>query len=200
MKLYFKPGTCAFASHIALRELGVPFDMEMVDLATKKTASGADFLAVNPKGYVPALQIDQGVLTENVAVLQYIADLEPARGLAPARDSFERYRLQEWLAFINSEIHKAHTPFFDPKATEDERARATQKLERRLGYVDRRLDGQPFLTGEQFTIADAYLYTVLTWAPKAKLDLSRWPNVQAYFKRISERPSVQAARREEQAA
>lgn len=200
MKLYFHPGTCAFASHIALCELGVAFDKEDVDLKTKKTASGKDYLTVNPKGYVPALQTDQGILTENVAVLQYIADLQPKSGLAPARDSFDRYRLQEWLGFISSEIHKAYTPYFDPKGGEDERARATEKLGRRLAYVEEKLGGQPFLMGEQFTVADAYLYTVLTWAPVAKLDLSRWPKVQAYCKRIAARPAVQAAQREEKAA
>lgn len=200
MKLYLTPGACSLASHIALRELGLSFETEKVDLATKKTASGADFTAVNPKGYVPTLEVDEGVLTENVAVLQYIADLQPESGLAPAPESFERYRLLEWLAFINSEIHKGYKPYFDPTATDQEKARASEKLGQRLAYVEPSLDGKSFLMGEQFTVADAYLYTVLTWAPIAGLDLARWPNTQAYFRRVGERPAVQAAQEAERAA
>ena len=201
MKLYYKRGTCALAAHIALRELGVPFDLETVDLKTKRTGSGGDYLAVNPKGYVPALEIDQGVLTENVAVLQYLADLKPDAGLAPARDSFERYRLQEWLAFVNSEVHKSYSAYFIPDADEDEKRHAAEKLVKRLGYLNEVLSDKQFLMGDRFTVADAYLYTVLTWArPVAGLDLSKWPAVQAYFERINGRDSVRTAKDAEKAA
>lgn len=200
MKLYFSPGACSLASHIALREAGVDCEMERVDLKSKKTAGGGDFSAINPKGYVPTLQIDHGTLTENVAVLQYIADLKPQSGLAPARDSFERYRLQEWLAFISAEIHKTYKPYFDPAASEDEKARATQKLAQRLAYVEQQLGSKSFLLGEQFSVADAYLYTILTWLPMAKLDVGRWPALGRYKQRVSERPAVQAAQAAEHAA
>ncbi len=200
MKLYFTPGACSFASHIALRELGVPFDMERVDLRSKKTGAGDDFAAINPKGYVPTLDTDKGVLTENIAVLQYIADLKPEAKLAPAKESFERYRLQEWLGFINSEIHKGYKPYFDPNATDSEKSRAGEKLGQRYDYVERQLDGKSFLMGEQFTVADAYLYAVLAWVPKTTLkDLSKWPNLQRYQARICERPAVQAAQKVESA-
>lgn len=200
MKLYFTPGTCSFASHIALRELGVPFDMERVDLRSKKTGTDDDFTAINPKGYVPTLRTDKGVLTENIAVLQYIADLRPEAGLAPAKENFERYRLQEWLGFINSEIHKGYKPYFDPNATDSEKSRAGEKLGQRYDYVERQLDGKTFLMGEQFTVADAYLYAVLAWVPKTTLkDLGKWPNLQRYQARIRERPAVQAAQKIESA-
>lgn len=200
MKLFFCPGTCSFASHIALRELGVPFDLERVDLRSKKTGTGADFTAINPKGYVPALQIDRGVLTENIAVLQYIADLKPEGHLAPAKESFERYRLQEWLGFINSEVHKGYKPYFDPDATEQEKSRAGQKLGQRYGYLNQQLSDKAFLMGEQFTVADAYLYTVLGWAAKVGIDLSKLSNLQRYQARIAERPAVQAAQTAEKNA
>jgi len=200
MKLYFKPGACSLAAHIALRELGLSFDMEKVDLATKETASGGDFYEINPKGYVPALQLNQDILTENVAVLQYIADLKPEAGLAPAKDNFQRYRLYEWLGFINSELHQGYKPFFNPQAGEDEQARAAAKLGQRFGYVNEQLAGKAFLMGEQFTIADAYLYTVLTWLPVTGLDIGKWPNLRAFQARVSERPAVKAAQEAERAA
>lgn len=200
MKLYFSPGACSLASHIALREAGLDCAYERVDLKGKKTAAGGDFNAINPKGYVPTLEIDQGTLTENVAVLQYIADLKPQSGLAPARDSFERYRLQEWLAYVNSEIHKTYKPYFDPRAGDDEKARATEKLAQRLDYVEQQLGGKSYLLGERFSVADAYLYTTLTWLPLAKLDLARWPALRAYKQRIGERPAVRAAQAAEHAA
>lgn len=200
MKLYFCPGACSFAAHIALQEAGVACDYERVDLKSKKTAGGGDFNAINPKGYVPTLQIDQGVLTENVAVLQYIADLNPQSGLAPARDSFERYRLQEWLAYVNSEVHKSYKPYFDPQANDSEKARAAQKLVQRLDYVEAQLGDKPYLLGQRFTVADAYLYTVLGWLSVASLDIARWPRLQAYQQRIAGRPAVKAAHAAENAA
>lgn len=200
MKLYFAPGTCSLAAHISLQESGVSYTTERVDLKTKKTASGDDFMKVNAKGYVPALQFEKGVLTENVAVLQYIADLKPAAGLAPARESFERYRLQEWLAFISTEIHKGFKAFFTPDATEQEKSRAAEKLGQRLDYIERRFDGNPFLMGNQFTVADAYLYTVLGWLPHVGIDLGKWPKTQRFHQHVGERSAVQAVQNAEKAA
>lgn len=200
MKLYFAPGTCSLASHITLHELGVSFDLEKVNLKTKQTAKGDDYMQVNPKGYVPALGLDDGVLTENVAVLLYLADLKPDVGLAPAKKSFERYRLLEWLAFVSSEIHKSYTPYFLPDANDDEKRHATEKLSKRLEYVEQALGDKEFLMGNRFTVADAYLYTVLTWASIASLDLSKWPKVQAYFQRVEGREAVRKARDADRAA
>jgi glutathione S-transferase len=200
MKLYFALGTCALAAHIALQEAGLPYVIEKVDLKSKKTASGDDYLSINPKGYVPALQFEKGVLTENVAVLLYIADLKPDRNLAPPKDSFERYRLIEWLGFISSEVHKTFKPFFTPGASDDEKSRAAEKLGQRFDYIVQFLDGPPFLMGEHFTVADAYLYTVLGWLPKVGMDLSKWPVLQRYHRRIGERSTVQEVQKAEKAA
>jgi len=200
MKLYYKRGTCALATHIALLEIGVPFETEKVDLATKKTASGGDYYAVSPNGYVPALEFDGQVLTEIVSVLLYIADLKPEARLAPPKDAFERYRLLQWLGFINSEVHKTYTAYFAPGATDAEKQRASEKLAKRIDFVERSLGDRPYLLGEQFTVADCYLYTVLGWASVAKLNLARWPKVQAYFQRIDQRPAVRKAHEDEKAA
>ncbi|HKY01746.1 MAG TPA: glutathione transferase GstA [Burkholderiales bacterium] len=199
MKLYFTPGACSLASIIALRECEVSFVMERVDLKTKQTEDGDDFFTVNPKGYVPALQTEHGVLTENVAVLQYIADINPQRKLAPPKESFERYRLAEWLAFISSEVHKSFKPFFMPDANDLEKQHAVDKLRQRLDYLEKSLDGNTFLMGENFGVADAYLYTVLIWLPKTGLDLAQWPTTQRYHRRIAERSSVQEAHKAEKA-
>lgn len=200
MKLYFAQGACSLAAHIALIEAGVTHDTERVDLQTKKTAHGADFLKTNPKGYVPTLQFDRKVLTENVAVLQYIADLNPAVHLAPARDSFERYRLQEWLAYISTEVHKSFKPFFTPGSSAEEKARGADQLGRRLDYIEQRLDGNPFLMGGQFTVADAYLYTLFGWLPRAGVDAGKWPKLQRHHQRVGERSAVKQALKAEQAA
>ena len=194
MKLYFSPGACSLASHIVLRELGVPFETVQVDLRSKKTKAGADFTAVNPKGYVPALELDDGeVLTEGTAVLQYLADLKPAQGLAPLPASFERYRLQEWLGFINSEIHKGFSPLFNPAATDAAKDAAKAQLARRLPIVDAALAKKDYLTG-RFSVADAYLYTVLSWAGKLGVDLTPYPSLAPFLARVGARASVKAAR------
>lgn len=194
MKLFLKAGACSLSPHIVLEESGLQYDTEAVDLKTKITASGGDFLAVNPKGYVPALQLDDGeVLTEGPAILQYLADLVPERKLAPGNGSIERYRLQSWLTFIGTELHKSFTPFFNPAAGDDWRSLAMANLERRLAYTDGQLAGKSFLMGEDFTIADAYLFTVLSWGKFIRLDLARWPKLSAYQARIAGRPAVQAA-------
>ena len=200
MKLYYSPGACSLASHIVLKELGLPFEAVAVDLKTKKTRAGADFSAVNPKGYVPVLELDSGaILTEGPAVLQYLADQRPAAALAPANGSLERYRLQEWLGFINSEIHKAFGPLFDPTAAEDVKTAARERIARRLDYTQQALAGRDYLLGAQFTVADAYLYTVLNWTGFSGIDLGRWPALKAYHARIAARAAVQAAHAAEKA-
>jgi len=194
MKLYYAPGACSLASHIVLRELGLPFEAVAVDLRRKTTAGGADFNLINPKGYVPALELDSGaLLTENVAILQYLADQRPAAGLATANGTLERYRLQEWLSFINSEIHKAFGPLFDPATPDPARDAARQRIARRLAYTEQALAGRDFLLGAQFTVADAYLYTVLNWTGFSGIDLGQWPGLKAYHARIAARAAVQAA-------
>ena len=200
MKLYYSPGACSFASLITLKELGLPFEAVQVDLRTKKTKDGGDYTAINPKGYVPALALDSGaILTEGPAILQYLADRQPASGLAPANGTLERYRLQEWLTFINSEIHKSFGPLFDPTAAEAVKDAARQRIAKRLDYTDKALAGREFLLGTQFTVADAYLYTVLSWSDHAGIDLGRWPALKAYLARIGARPAVQAAQAAEKA-
>ncbi len=199
MKLYYAPGACSLAAHIVLRELELPFQLVAVSLSRKTTSSGADFNAINPKGYVPVLQLDDGrLLTEGTAVLQYLADLAPGKALAPANGTFERYRLQEWLGFINSELHKTFGPLFDATAPAEAKARARALLGRRLGYLDGVLHG-PYLMGATFTVADAYLYTVLSWASHVGVDLDDWPAVKGYFERLVTRPTIQAAHAAERA-
>ena len=190
MKLYLVPGACSLASDIALREAGISFDSARVDIRTKKV-DGADFTQINPKGYVPALQLDDGqVLTENVAVLQYIADRNPSAKLAPAAGTLERYRLQEWLSFINSEVHKSFSPLFSPEATEPTKEYARHYLTRRLNYLQGALGDRKYLMGDQFTIADAYLFTVLGWGHHVGVDLAKWPGLKAYHERVGARPKV----------
>jgi len=194
MKLYFSPGTCALAAHISLLEGGLKFEQVRTDLKTKKTADGRDYLQVNPKGYVPALELDDGsVLTENVAVLQYIGDRNPGAGLVPPAGTMERYRLDEWLAFINSEIHKSFSPFFNPATPDAWKEILRGKLVQRLDYVQGVLGTREFLMGGQFTVADAYLFTVLRWTKLANLSLQQWPAIQAYWEKIKQRPRVAEA-------
>lgn len=194
MKLFLKPGACSLASHIVLEEIGRPFETEKVDTVTKRTASGADFLAINPKGYVPALHLDDGdVLTEGPAILQYLADQAPETQLAPANGTKARYQLQSWLTYIGSEIHKNFGTFFNPAATQEMKDIALGNLKRRLAYADERLAGKEFLTGSTFTVADAYLFTVVNWAKFIKLDLSEWTNLTAFQARVVARPAVQRA-------
>jgi glutathione S-transferase len=180
MKLYIAPGTCSLAPHIALREAGVPFDLAIVDLATKRADDGKSFTELNPKGYVPALRLDDGqVLTENVAVLLYIADRYPAAHLAPSA-ALERYRLVEWLCFTNSELHKAFSPLFSPSAPEAMRQYAQALIVRRLDYLQGAIGDAEFVCGGRFTIADAYLFTVLSWCGEVGIDLKRWPGLVRY--------------------
>jgi len=194
MKLYFTPGACSLASHIVLRELGLPFEAVQVDLMKKTTKSGEDFTAINPKGYVPALGLDEGgLLTEGVAILQYLADRRPEAKLAPAAGTMERYRLQEWLAFINSELHKSFGPLFNPSAPAETKEAAKKLIGRRFAYVEQQLAGREFLAGGTFTIADAYLYTVLGWTGFVGFDLTPYPNLKAFHGRVAARPAVQAA-------
>jgi glutathione S-transferase len=191
MKLYYRTGACSLASNIALRDAGLKFELVKVDRHTNKAADGLDFNEVNPKGYVPTLTLDNGeVLTENVMVLQYIADRNPGAKLAPAAGTMERYRLMEWLSFINSEIHKNFSPLFRADAPEGAKQYARQNLETRLEYLQRALGTKKFLMGEQYTVADAYLYTVLSWARHVDLDLGRWPQVKRYLEGIGTRPNV----------
>ena len=194
MKLFLKPGSCSLASHIVLEEIGRPYDTETVDLAKKLTASGADFWAINPKGHVPALLLDDGdLLTEGPAILQYLADLAPELQLAPANGSKARYQLQSWLTFIGTEVHKNFSPFFNPAATPEMKDLARANLQRRLGYVNDQLAGRDFLMGDTFSVADAYLFTVVGWAKFVQLDLSAWPHLIAFQGRVAARPATQRA-------
>ena len=194
MKLFLKPGACSLCPHIVLEELGLPYETEAVDLRSKQTASGQDYWAINPKGYVPALLLDGGaLLTEVPAIVQYLADLAPERKLAPVNGSLERYQLQSWLGFIGTELHKSFSPFFNPAAPQEWKDSARANLERRLTYVEAGLADRDHLLGDEFTVADAYLFTVLRWLAFVTIDLVRWPRLQAYQARVAARPAVQAA-------
>lgn len=191
MKLYYFTAACSLASNIALRDAGLEFELVKVDRRTRRTADGLDFREVNPKDYVPALRLDNGeVLTENVVVLQYIADRNPAAKLAPPAGSMQRYRLMEWLSFINSEVHKQFTPLFHREAPEGTREYARKNLSTRLDYLQRTIGSKPFLAGEQYTVADPYLFTVLGWGVHVNVDLGRWPELKRYVERIGQRPQV----------
>ena len=194
MKLYYSSGACSLSPHIVAREAGIAVQLVKVDTKTKRTESGADFLAINPKGYVPVLELDNGeVLTEGPAIVQYLADQKPASGLAPANGTLARYRLQEMLGYINSELHKSYSPLFKPDTPEATREERKEYLRKRYAFLDGVLARQPWLLGEQFTAADAYLFTVTNWARHVELDLSGFPAVQAFQARVAERPAVQAA-------
>jgi len=194
MKLFLKPGACSLSPHIVLEELGLPYDTEVVDLKAKTTASGEDFLRINPKGYVPALLLDSGeLLTEGPAIVQYLADQAPQKKLAPANGTLARYELQSWLNFIGTELHKSFGPFFNPAASQDWKTAARANLERRLAYTDAQLAGKDYLLGSDFSVADAYLFTVLSWTRYIQLDLAAYPNLKAYQARVAARPAVAAA-------
>jgi glutathione S-transferase len=202
MKLYYSPAACSFSPHIALREAGLDFDLVKVDLKTGKIAAdGSDFTTINPKGYVPALELDDGsILTEGPAIVQYIADLKPEAGLAPKAGTFDRYRLQEWLGFINSEIHKGFGPLFNPKTPDETKATARENLSKRLAFVAEHLAKHDFLLGKQFSVADGYLFTTLNWGQWTGVDIAQWPALVAFQERVGSRPGVQAARAAEKAA
>jgi len=194
MQLYFSPGACSLASHIALREAGLPFDLKRTDVKTKKLEDGSDYLAVNSKGAVPALRLDDGqVLTEGPAILQYIADQKPDSRLAPKSGTLERYRLQEWLNFITSEIHKGFSPLFNPAVDVKVKEYTTQNLEKKFDWLNTQLAGRKFLTGDNFTIADAYLFVVVNWSNFVGIDLARWPALKEFQARVAARPQVQEA-------
>lgn len=194
MKLYYSPGACSLSPHIVALEAGIPLTLEKVDGKAKRTEGGADFWQINPKGYVPVLALDDGeLLTEGPAIVQYLADQKPASGLAPANGTTARYRLQEMLGYINSEIHKSYSPLFKPDTPEDTRAERKEYLKRRYQFIEDVLAKQPFLLGDAFTAADAYLFTVTNWAKPVELDLSGFPALLAFQKRVAARPAVQAA-------
>jgi len=194
MKLYYAPGACSLSPHIVAQEAGIPLTLVKVDTASKKLADGGDFWAINPKGYVPALQLDNGeVLTEGPTIVQYLADSRPEAKLAPPSGTMERYRLQEMLGYINSELHKTYSPLFSPATSPELRKDREAYLRKRYALLDKRLASQPYLFGEQFTVADAYLFTVTNWANFVKLDLSEFPNLLAFQARVAARSAVQAA-------
>ncbi|HEX4417011.1 MAG TPA: glutathione transferase GstA [Kofleriaceae bacterium] len=193
MKLYFSPGACSMSPHIVAQELGIPVTLVKVDTATKRLADGSDFWAINPKGYVPALQLDNGeVLTEGPAIVQYLADSKPGNKLAPANGTLERYRLQEMLGYINSELHKTFSPLFQPTTLEEVRKEREAYLRKRFKLINERLANQSYLFGDEFTVADAYLFTVTNWSNFVKLDLSEFANLMAFQARVAARPAVQA--------
>jgi glutathione S-transferase len=194
MKLYFSTGACSLSPRIVLMEAGLPFTAEKTDLKSKKTVSGADYLAVNSKGAVPALELDDGqVLTEGPAIVQYLADLKPESGLAPRAGSFERYRLMEILNYITSELHKGFTPLFNKEAPADARKIAMDTLAKKFNWLSTHLGSKKYLMGDTFTVADAYLFTVLRWSGLVHIDLNQWPVLAAYVARVGERPKVKEA-------
>ncbi len=198
MKLYYAPGACSLASHIALQESGLPFEIDKLNFSTKTTAGGEDFMQINPKGYVPTITLDDGsILTEGPAILQYIADRNPGSGLAPEAGTMERYRLQEWLTFIGTELHKSFSPLFNKAASDEVKNNARNMLTKRLSYVETQLANKPYLLGDRFTVADAYLFVVVSWSGHVGLDLSQFPKINEYTARIAARPSVQAAMKAE---
>jgi len=197
MKLYYAPGACSLSPHIVAEEAGIPLELEKVDLKTHKTEKGDDFYNINPKGYVPALKLDDGaVLTEGPAIVQYLADQKPESHLAPENGTFARYRLQEWLTFINSELHKNFGPLFGA-ASDEVKNDAKAKIAKRLTYVNEQLAGKSYLLGSEFTVADAYLFVMLTWANHLKLDMTPFSNLHVYFAKIVARPKVHAAMKAE---
>jgi glutathione S-transferase len=194
MQLYFSTGACSLASHITAREAGIPLKLERADTKTKKLVDGSDYYAVNSKGAVPALRLDDGqVLTEGVAIMQYLADQKPESKLAPKAGTLERYRLQEWLNYITSEVHKSYSPLWNPTSDPKVKEYAQANLEKKLDWVNGQLAGKKFLTGDTFTIADAYLYTVINWSYFLNLGLDKWPALKDFHARVAARPSVQAA-------
>ena len=195
MKLYYSPGACSLSPHIVLREAGMDFEIERVDLASHLTETGADFMQINPKGYVPALRLDNGqVLTEGAAIVQFIADLHPASGLAPKPETLERTRLQEQLNYIATEYHKAFGPFFVSDATEAAKAAAAINVKLRLDHFERIFaDGRAYLLGDTFSVADAYLFVVSTWTKPTGIRLEKWPNVSSFVTRIAGREKVREA-------
>jgi glutathione S-transferase len=194
MKLYYAPGACSLSPHIVSRELGLAVELKKVNTKDKTIEGGGDFWKVNPRGYVPVLELDNGqVLTEGPAIVQYLADQKPDSGLAPKNGSFERYRLQEWLNFLTTEVHKQFSPLFKPNTPEDYKKIAMENLAARFDWLDKQLAGKDYLMGKQFTVADAYAFVLLNWTKFQGIDLARWPNLQAFQARVGARPKVQEA-------
>lgn len=191
MKLYFTPGACSMAPHIVLREAGYDFDLEKVNLATKRTAGGGDYTRINPKGYVPALTLDDGqILTEVGVIMQYLADQKPASGLAPVAGTMDRYRLMEWLNFVATEIHKQIGPLFNPKITPEWKENQITRFNGRCDFLAEKLAGRQYLMGDRFTVADAYLFTALNWCNLLGISLDPWPALKDYLARVAARPAV----------
>jgi len=198
MKLYYSPGACSLAPHIVLNELGTPYELEKVDLAAKKTETGADFLSVNDKGYVPTLELGKGeILTEVSTILQYLADKAGNSGLLPSFGSMDRYRAMETLNFVASELHKGIGGLFNPTMPEEGKKAIIERLQRRLGWLDAQLAKKPYLLGDSYSVADAYAFTVLGWSKWVNVDLSPYAHIVAYLDRVGARPAVQAALKKE---
>jgi glutathione S-transferase len=194
MKLYYSPGACSLSPHIALYESGLPFEAVLASTRTHKLQDGTDYYTINPKGYVPLLELDDGTrLAEGPAIVQWIADHAPDKQLAPAAGTMERYRLQEWLTFVGTEIHKQFSPLFHPAMPEEAKALFRQKILDRLAYVDRHLAEREYLLGNRFSVADGYLYTVTRWAAPLQLDISGLTHLAAFMARVAARPAVQQA-------
>ena len=194
MKLYYSPGACSLSPHIVLRESGLHFQPVLASTKTHKLADGTDYYGINPKGYVPLLELDNGErLSEGPAIVQYIADQVPASGLAPAAGTMARYRLQEWLNFVTSELHKGFSPLFNPAQPEEAKALFRAKLGERFAWVDQQLEGKSYLLGEQFSVADGYLFTVAGWGQHVGVDISGLKNLAAFMARVAARPAVQEA-------
>ena len=198
MKLYYSPGACSLSPHIALQEAGLAFEPVLASTKSHKLQDGTDYYGINPLGYVPLLELDDGTtLREGPAIVQYIADLAPTKNLAPAAGTMQRYRLQEWLTFIGTEIHKGFSPLFNPAMPEEAKTLSKDKLKSRYQWLDKQLEGREFLMGEHFSVADGCLFTVTNWAKPTGVDLSSFPNVLAWHERVGQRPAVQAAMKAE---
>jgi glutathione S-transferase len=198
MKLYYSPGACSLSPHIVLHETGLPHEVVLASTKTHKLVDGTDYYTINPKGYVPLLELDDGQrLSEGPAIVQYLADQAPESGLAPAAGTFPRYRLIEWLNFISTELHKSYSPLFNPAIPEEAKAVYRDKIVGRYKYIDEQLEGRNYVMGDQFTVADAYLFTVTNWASRVGVDLSGFARVQAFQARVANRPAVQAAMKAE---
>jgi glutathione S-transferase len=194
MKLYYSPGACSLSPHIVLLEAGLPFTLEKTDLKSKKTATGADYLKINSKGAVPALELDDGrVLTEGPAIVQYLADQKPDSGLAPRLGTFERYKLMETLNYITSELHKSFGPLFAPGTSAEAKKGALESIHKKLDWLSAGFGDKKFVQGDTFTVADAYLFTMLSWTGHVGIDLKKWPVLAAYSARVSQRPKVHEA-------
>lgn len=198
MKLYYSPGACSLSPHIVLQELGLPYTPVLASTKSHKLQDGTDFYTINPLGYVPLLELDDGKrLHEGPAIVQYLADQAPDKKLAPANGTWERYKLQEWLTFIGTELHKSFSPLFNPASTDDVKNGARERITGRLQFVENELAGKQYLMGDQFTVADAYLFTVTNWAKLTGVDLSGFPNLNQYRERVGARPAVVSAMKAE---